>query len=152
MTDDRTLSLTFEFDAPPHAVWRCWTEPELIKQWFAPKPVTTPVVETDVRVGGSAYFLMRLPDGTELPNRGVYLEVVPDKRLVSTDAYTQAWVPSAKPFMTMIIDLEDLGGRTRATYTIRHWTAEDRKMHEEMGFETGWSQCAAQLKDLVKTL
>lgn len=152
MTDDRTLTLVREFDASPDKVWRCWTEAELLKQWFAPAPVTTPTVELDVRPGGSSLIVMRLPDGMEMPNRGVYLEVVQNRRLVATDAFTEAWVPSSKPFMTLAIDLEDLGGRTRATYTVQHWSVEDKTMHEQMGFETGWGQCADQLAELVKTL
>lgn len=153
MTDERTLTMIREFDGPPDAVFRAWTDPALMPRWFAPEPVTTTKVEVDLRVGGSNFIVMRLPDGTEMPNRGVYLEVVPGKRLVVTDAFVDAWVPSDKPFMTLIIDLEDLpGGRSRATYTVRHWSAEDRKTHEEMGFEAGWGQCADQLNALLKTL
>ena len=91
------LSFTRIIDAPREIVYRCWTEPELMKQWFTPRPYTTPVIETDVRPGGSSYILMRSPEGQEMPNRGVYLEVVPNERLVFTDAYTEAWVPSGKP-------------------------------------------------------
>src|SRR5689334_13619394 len=75
---DRELSLTRLIDAPRQSVYRCWTEPELLKRWFAPAPVTTPVAELDVRVGGENFVVMKLPDGTELPNRGVYLEVIPN--------------------------------------------------------------------------
>ena len=54
--------------------------------------------------------VMRDPEGRDLPNRGVYLEVVENERLVFTDAYTRAWEPSAKPFMTVILTFEDEGG------------------------------------------
>ena len=83
--------------------------PTLLKQWFAPLPYTTPVAELDVRPGGSAFIVMRGPDGKDLPNRGIYLEVVPNQRLVSTDAYVKAWEPSEKPFMTLILTFEDEG-------------------------------------------
>jgi uncharacterized protein YndB with AHSA1/START domain len=69
-TEGRDLILTRIIDAPAEKVFRAWTEPELLKQWFAPLPWTTPTVETDVRVGGSSLFVMRGPDGTEFPNRG----------------------------------------------------------------------------------
>ena len=115
------LVLTRIIDAPRDKLYRCWTEPELLKQWFCPRPWTTPVVETDVRPGGSSYFLMRGPEGQEMPNRGVYLEVVKNQKLVFTDAYTKAWEPAEKPFFTGIITFEDLGGgRTRYTATARH--------------------------------
>src|SRR5579862_7715879 len=95
MSADRELTLTRLIDAPREKLYRAWTDPRLLKQWFAPLPYTTPVAELDVRPGGSSLIVMRGPDGTELPNRGVYLEVVPNERLVFTDAYTEAWQPSA---------------------------------------------------------
>src|ERR1051325_1568202 len=106
-TDGKALTLTRVIDAPAEEVFRAWTEPELMKQWFAPKPWTTPKVETDVRPGGSNLGVMASPEGQEYPNRGVYLEVVKNRRLVFTDAYASAWQPSAKPFMTVILTFED---------------------------------------------
>ena len=149
MSADRELVLTRLINAPPKKVYRAWTDPELLKQWFAPKPYTTPIVEIDVRPGGSAYFVMRGPDGKDLPNRGVYLEVVPNEKLVSTDAYVKAWEPSEKPFMTLILTFEDEGGKTRYTARVRHWTVADRETHEKMGFHGGWSLCTDQLEALV---
>ena len=149
MSADRELVLTRLINAPREKVYRAWTDPELLKQWFAPKPYTTPVVEIDVRPGGSAYFVMRGPDGKDLPNRGVYLEVVPNEKLVSTDAYVKAWEPSEKPFMTLILTFEDEGGKTRYTARVRHWTVADREAHEKMGFHEGWGLCTDQLEALV---
>jgi uncharacterized protein YndB with AHSA1/START domain len=152
MSADRELVLTRLINAPREKVYRAWSEPELLKQWFAPKPYTTPIVEIDVRPGGSAYFVMRGPDGKDLPNHGVYLEVVPNERLVSTDAYVKAWEPSEKPFMTLILTFEDEGGKTRYTARVRHWTVADREAHEKMGFHEGWGLCADQLEALVEKL
>src|SRR3954470_9554592 len=149
MSADRELVLTRLINAPREKVYRAWTDPELLKQWFAPKPYTTPIVEIDVRPGGSAYFVMRGPDGKDLPNRGVYLEVVPNEKLVSTDAYVKAWEPSDKPFMTLILTFEDEAGKTRYTARVRHWTVADREAHEKMGFHGGWSLCTDQLEALV---
>lgn len=146
------LSLTRLIDAPRRALWRCWTEPELIKQWFTPRPWTTPIVEVDMRPGGTSYMIFRGPDGTEFPNQGVYLEVVPEQRLVFTDAYTSAWVPSAKPFMTGIVTMADEEGGTRYTALARHWSAEDRARHEEMGFHDGWGKATDQLAALARSL
>jgi uncharacterized protein YndB with AHSA1/START domain len=102
-----------------------------------------------VRPGGSAFIVMRGPDGKDLPNHGVYLEVVPNQRLVSTDAYTKAWEPSEKPFMTLILTFEDEGGKTRYTARVHHWTVADCEAHEKMGFHQGWGICADQLTALV---
>jgi uncharacterized protein YndB with AHSA1/START domain len=149
---DRELVLTRLIDAPRDKLYRAWTEPELLKQWFAPLPWTTPHVEVDVRPGGSSFFVMRSPDGTDFPNRGVYLEVVPNERLVFTDAYVSAWEPSEKPFFTGILTFEDEDGKTRYTARARHWTVSDREAHEKMGFHEGWGQCADQLAALAAKL
>lgn len=151
-TSDRELVLSRVIDAPREKLFRAWTEPALLKQWFAPKPWTVPVAETDVRPGGSSLIVMRGPDGNEFPNRGIYLEVVKNERLVFTDAYTQAWTPSDKPFMTVILTFEDENGKTRYTARVRHWSVADRETHENMGFHQGWGQCADQLAELVARL
>ncbi|WP_342239334.1 SRPBCC family protein [Inquilinus sp. OTU3971] len=146
---DRELVLTRLIDAPRETLFRAWTEPELMKRWFTPRPWTTPVIEVDLRPGGSNLIVMRGPDGTEFPNRGVYLEIVKNERLVFTDAYTKAWEPSEKPFFTGIITFEDEGGKTRYTARALHWTVADREAHEKMGFHEGWGQCADQLAELA---
>jgi uncharacterized protein YndB with AHSA1/START domain len=151
-TSDRELVITRIIDAPPAKVFRAWTDPALLKQWFAPLPYTTSVAELDVRPGGTNRIVMRDPQGNDLPNRGVYLEVVENERLVVTDAYTEAWQPSEKPFMTVILTFEDVGGKTRYTARVRHWSVADREAHEKMGFYQGWGQCTDQLAALVAKL
>lgn len=143
------LVLTRLIDADPMDVYRCWTEPELMKQWFTPRPWTTPVIENDVRPGGTSYVLMRGPEGEEHPNRGVYLEVVPGRKLVTTDAFTEAWVPSEKPFMTAVLTFEPEDGKTRYTAIARHWSAEDKEAHEQMGFHDGWGKATDQMEALL---
>ena len=149
---DRDLVLTRLINASPDKLFRAWTEPELLKQWFAPLPYTTPEAELDVRPGGTALIVMRGPDGVDMPNPGVYLEVVKNQRLVSTAAYLRAWEPSEKPFMTLILTFVDMGGKTQYTALARHWTVADREAHEKMGFHQGWGQCTDQLEALVAKL
>lgn len=151
-TSDRELVLARIIDAPREKVYRAWTDPGLLTQWFAPLPYTTPHAELDVRPGGASLVVMRGPDGNELPNRGVYLEVVQNERLVFTDAFTAAWEPSEKPFMTVILTFEDDGGRTRYTARVRHWSVADREAHEKMGFHQGWALCTDQLEGLARRL
>jgi uncharacterized protein YndB with AHSA1/START domain len=93
-TSDRELVLSRLIDASREKLFRAWTDPALLKQWFAPLPYTTPVAEIDLRPGGANLMVMRGPEGNEFPNRGVYLEVVPNERLVFTDAYTKGWEPA----------------------------------------------------------
>ena len=153
MTDPRDLTLTRDIAATPAQLFRCWTEPALIRQWFCPPPWAVSHAEMDVRPGGASLVVMRGPDGQEMPNPGVYLEVVPNRRLVATDAYIRAWVPSEKPFLTLILTFDDLGdGRTRYTAVARHWTAADRDAHDAMGFHAGWGIATDQLAALAATL
>lgn len=149
---DRELSLTRLIDAPRDKLFRCWTEPALIVQWFTPPPWKTIHAETDPRPGGNSYIVMQGPDGAEMPNRGVYLDVVKDERIVFTGAYSSAWVPSAKPFFTCELTFADVGGKTRYTVRARHWTAEDCLAHEKMGFHTGWGIATDQLTALAAKL
>ncbi len=138
-------------DAPAEKVYRGWTDPEKIVKWFTPPPYKTVFADLDVRQGGRSFIMMQGPDGTEMPNPGVYLEVIPNKRLVITDAYTEAWKPSAKPFCTIDLNFEDLGGKTKYTAFVRHWTKEDMKSHIEMGFHQGWGIATTQLEALIKS-
>jgi uncharacterized protein YndB with AHSA1/START domain len=151
-TSDRELVLTRIINAPREKVFKAWTDPELLKQWFAPLPYTTPKAELEVRPGGSNLIVMRDAAGNDFPNRGVYLDVVENERLVFTDAYTKAWEPSGKPFMTVILTFEDEGGKTNYTARVLHWTAADRETHEKMGFYQGWGQCTDQLEALAAKL
>lgn len=151
--DDRTLSFVRVLEAPRVNTYRCWTEPALLTQWFTPKPWTTPHAELDVRAGGSTVITMRSPDGQEHRSVGVYLEVVPNERLVMTDAYISAWAPSGKAFMTLIVTLADAGpGKTTYSARVMHWTAESREEHEKMGFHQGWAAAAAQLETVAQAL
>jgi uncharacterized protein YndB with AHSA1/START domain len=93
------------------------------------------------------------PNGEEFPNRGVYLEVVPEEKLVFTDAYVRAWEPAEKPFFTAVLTFEGLdGGNTKYLARALHWTTQDREQHEKMGFHQGWAQCADQLQEVAKRL
>ena len=150
---DRELVLTRLIDVPREKLWRCWTEPKLMLQWFTPAPWKTIHAETDVRPGGSSYIVMQGPDGTEMPNRGIYLEVIKNEKIVFTDAYTSAWEPSENPFFTCILTFEDAGnGQTRYTVRALHWTRENLEAHEKMGFHHGWGVATDQMTALAKTL
>jgi uncharacterized protein YndB with AHSA1/START domain len=150
---DRELVIERVLNAPREKLYRCWTEPALIVQWFTPPPFKTIRAEMDVRAGGSTCVTMQSPEGQEFPNPGVFLEVVPNEKIVVTDAFTSAWEPSEKPFMTAIITFEDIGGgKTKYTARARHWTAADRDAHEKMGFHEGWGIAANQLEAVAQKI
>ena len=97
-------------------------------------------------------MLLRGPNGEEFPNRGIYLEVVPQQRLVFTDAYVEAWVPAAEPCMAAIVTFADGDGGTRYEARVRHWSQEAMQRHADMGFHDGWGKAAEQLEDAAKRL
>ena len=88
-----------------------------------------------------------------MDNHGVWLEVVPQERLVFTDACTEGWKPAPDPFMTAILLLSDAaGGGTTYTAIARHRSTGTCKAHEEMGFFDGWGTVATQLETYAKGL
>ncbi|MCA8927298.1 MAG: SRPBCC domain-containing protein [Alphaproteobacteria bacterium] len=149
------LSIELRIEAPRDKVWRCWTEGPLMERWFAPPPWTTPKADLEARAGGHYFVLMRSPDGVEIENRGVFLDMVPGERLVFTDAYTEArnWTPSADPFLTAIVTFADAGhGATLFRLWVRHWTREARDTHIDMGFKATWTAAVKQLEAVARTL
>jgi uncharacterized protein YndB with AHSA1/START domain len=141
------LSVTRLIAASPETVYRVWTT--RTSEWFAPLPWKAPVVEQDFRAGGRSYVEMEGPDGTRMPGDGVILEVVPNEKIVFTDAFKVGWEPQ-EAFMVAIVTFEPEAGGTRYTARVRHWSEEALKRHQEMGFETGWGQVTAQLAELAE--
>lgn len=152
MPDDRTLTLDRVLAAPRAKVWRCWSEPKLIEHWFCPQPWRCARAEIELRPGGRFRTVMNGPNGEVVDSTGVVLDVAPGARLVFTDAYVEAWEPSPKPFMTAMVTLADAPGGTRYIARAAHWSAADRKAHEEMGFQEGWGRAADQLERLAASL
>lgn len=139
-------------DVRPELVWRAWTEPEHLIQWFTPKPWETIACEIDLRPGGIFSTTMRSPEGEVMPaDPGCYLEVVEHRKLVFTDSLGPGFRPKGRPFMTAIIILVPVDAGTRYTAIAMHASPEARKAHEEMGFLDGWGRALDQLVDLVKT-
>lgn len=147
---DKELVICRLLDISPEAAYRGWTDTSLLKKWFCPKPWSVKSAELDVRVGGACTIVMNGPEGQEIPCPGVYLELIPNQKIVFTDAYVKAWEPSSKPFITAIITFENQGGKTKYTARVQHWSVEDRDAHAKMGFLEGWAICADQLEALMK--
>jgi uncharacterized protein YndB with AHSA1/START domain len=141
------LEISRHIAAPPETVYRVWTE--RLPEWFAPRPWTISVSEQDYRPGGRTFVTMRSPEGQEFPNEGVFLEIVPNEKIVFTDAFKAGWEPQG-PFMVAVFTFEPADGGTFYRARARHWSEEMLKQHEQMGFETGWAQCAAQLAELAE--
>jgi len=153
---DPELDLFFErtVQIPRALIWKAWTEPQYLKQWFTPAPWKTIDCEIDLRPGGIFRTLMQSPEGKEFPGVGSYLEVVENRRLVWTNALAPGFRPAAIPAdgfaMTAIIDLSDHGSGTRYSATVLHENVTARRQHEAMNFEAGWGKAFDQLVAMVR--
>jgi uncharacterized protein YndB with AHSA1/START domain len=141
------LSVTRFIAAPPEKVWQVMTERQT--EWWCPLPWRAEVVEQDWRAGGRSAMVFKGPEGEEMPQDGIFLEVTPGVRFVSTDAVKGDHMPS-DPFMIGIWEVAPDGAGTRYTARARHWTEAACKQHREMGFEGGWGACADQLVTLCE--
>lgn len=149
---DCDLTLTRELNAPREVIYKCWTDPAHLPHWFVPKPHRVTKCELDVRAGGACCTTFDV-DGNIVENNGVYLEVIPNEKIVFTDTYTAGWKPKADPFMTAILTFEDIGdGRTRYTATVRHRSPESAAQHKAMGFHEGWGIVAGQLEAYAQSI
>lgn len=149
MPDLYELSVTRRIAASPETVWRVFTE--RTADWFCPRPWTTPEVDWNLRPGGRADVTMASPEGERHSYRGVFLEVEPHRRLVSTSAMTEGWAPQPGEMNFVRIDtFEPDGDGTRYTARARHWTEAALQAHREMGFERGWAVVADQLAELAE--
>ncbi len=158
LNPDLDLELIRHLSAPPNLVWRCWTEPDLLCQWFCPKPWFVSQAVVDLRPGGRFFTLMNGPEGEVVPNEGCFLEMIPERKLVFTDMFTNDYAPAAQPesgaglSFAAILTFEPRNGGTDYRGIARHRSAQDAEMHRKMGFHDGWGAAATQLEDLARTL
>jgi uncharacterized protein YndB with AHSA1/START domain len=145
--DDQIL-IVREFDAPRELVFRAWTEPDLVRQWWHAGRGEMTVCEIDLRPGGSWRYVMVTPDGTEVAFHGEYREVAPGERIVQTEIYDP--FPDAAAVDTL--EFEDLDGRTRVTMLVQHQLKEHRDAHVESGMEDGLQDALDLLEGVAQSL
>ena len=133
--------------APPETVYQVWTQ--RLEEWWAPKPWTTKLIEQDLRPGGRSAMIMSGPNGDTAPMEGVILEVIPNRSIVFTNAFTAGWIPQT-PFMVGFFTFTPEGPGTRYRAGSRHWDETTHKQHEAMGFTQGWTTVANQLAALAE--
>jgi uncharacterized protein YndB with AHSA1/START domain len=123
-----TVRMEGTFNASADKVWKVWTDEDAIKKWWGPKNYTAPIIHNDVRVGGTYLWSMKSAKGEIFWNTGVYTEVVPNKRIVSTMSFanldgkpipgSEVPVPGQWPNeITVIVEFTESDGKTKVTVT-----------------------------------
>jgi uncharacterized protein YndB with AHSA1/START domain len=147
---DREIVMTRVFDAPRRLVFDAFTKPELLKRWLTGAPGwTLAVCDVDLRVGGSLRYLWRGPAGEEMGMSGVFREITPPDRIVSTEKFDQSWYPGEGVGTVILIEQ---GGKTTLTQTIVYESREARDTVLKSPMETGVSLSYNQLADLLASL
>ena len=144
---DRELLMVRVFDAPRAAVFKAWTDPKVLAQWWGPKGFTNPVCEADARSGGKWRIVMQGPDGSQYPHGGEYLEVVAPEKLVMTNALEGDFQPFAASVWTVTFD--EVDGRTTLITRVACATKADRDMMDQMNWRQGYGMSLDGLDDVL---
>jgi uncharacterized protein YndB with AHSA1/START domain len=145
---EREIVMTRVFDAPRSLVFEAWTNPEHLPHWMlGPEGWTMPVCEIDLRPGGAWHFVWRRADGTEMAMSGMYKEVTPPERLVSTESWGGNW---AETLNTLTLSEEN--GKTTITNTILYPSKEARDAALKTGMKEGASQGFDRLDEYLRAM
>lgn len=144
---DREIVMTRTLDAPRKLVFDAFTKPELVKQWLlGPPGWSMPVCEIDLRVGGSYRYVWRKAGLPDMGMGGVYREIVPPEKIVSTETFDQAWYPGEAVGTLLLVEQ---GGKTTVTQTVLYQSKEARDGILKSGMETGVAASYNRLAELL---
>jgi uncharacterized protein YndB with AHSA1/START domain len=149
-TDEQIL-ITREFDAPKELVYKAWTTPELVKRWWHANRGEVTLAEIDLRVGGTWRYVSKTPDGFEVAFHGEYRELVPNERIVSTEAYEG--IPDADANATLnTLTLTEADGRTTLSVLVQAPSKETRDAIIDSGMEAGMQDAMDLLEQVAISL
>lgn len=148
---DTQIVISREFAAPKHLLYRAVTEPELVKRWWNAKRGEVTTCEIDLREGGKWRYVMETPDGFEVAFHGEYREIVPDERIVTTEAFEGA--PDADNNATVnTMTFTEAGGATTLTVTVDCPSELVRNAIVESGMEEGLQDAYDLLDEVAVSL
>jgi len=144
----RELTITRIFDAPRELVFKAWTDPKQLAKWWGPKGFTNPVCEANAKPSGAIWIVMRAPDGTEYPMKGIFREIVEPERLVFVATPVDLVGTSLIEAITTVTFAEQ-GAKTRVTVHARAVALVAIGVRMIEGIEAGWSQSLDRLGELM---
>ncbi|MCV9998341.1 SRPBCC domain-containing protein [Pararhizobium sp. YC-54] len=145
------LVLTRTFNAPAALVYKVWTDPYHLAQWWGPHCFTNPVCEVDLRPGGVIRIHMKGPDGQMYPSNGTFKEIVENERLVFTSTYDgEDGIPMLEALNTVTFTEQD--GQTVLTLHAQVLKATEAVLPALDGMEEGWSQSLEKLAAVIATV
>jgi uncharacterized protein YndB with AHSA1/START domain len=152
-TDEQIL-ITREFDAPRDLVYRAWTTPELVERWWHANRGEVTLVEIDLRVGGTWRYVMVADGGMEVAFHGVYREVVPNERIVSTETYEGVPEGVSEEDATTLntVTFAESDGRTTVTLLVQAPSRATRDAIVESGMEDGLQDALDLLESIAVSL
>ena len=141
---DNQIVLTRVFAAPRHLVFEAMTKPELVQRWYGPRGWSLVVCEIDLKVGGAWRYVLRGPDGADMGMRGVFREIVPPERIVSTESFDDY---PGESLATVV--LVEAGGQTTLTNTLLYPSREVRDAVVNSGMEHGAAETFDKLAEYL---
>ena len=143
--------ITRLFDAPAELVFTAYTTPELVKRWWGAQRGAMTVAEIDLRVGGKWRYVMDASTGEEVGFHGEFREIVPNGRIVQTEAYEGIPDPDESANVNTMT-LVEADGRTTMELLIQCVNKESRDMQIASGMEEGMQESYDDLEDVAKSL
>jgi len=155
-TSQKTVSIERTFDLPAKKLWQAWAEPESCKKWWGPKDFTCPHCNIDFKVGGKYLNCMRSSEGAEFWSTGVYKEIIPGKKIVFTDSFSDKNgnaipasdlnMPGYWPMELLVtVTFEEIGGKTKMNL---QQVGVPQEMYDEC--IKGWNECFDKLEENMK--
>jgi len=150
---DEQILISRRFDAPRHLVYRAWTTPDLVKQWWAGRRGQVDTVDIDLRVGGRWRYVMTATEGFPVAFHGEFREIVPDERIVSTEVFEMPGVAPEDLEATLnTATFAESGDGTTLTILVQAGSKDVRDAIIASGMESGMQEGLQLLEEIARGL
>lgn len=149
--ESKTVIVTREFNADLSLVWDAFTKPEILDQWWAPRPYQSKTKAMEFKVGGRRFYAMVSPEGNEMWAMHKYTSITPKTNFKMLNAFADKDENPQLPGSDWDLSFTEQHGTTKVSIVIKNDSLERMMQMIEMGFREGFTQCLQQMKDLVES-